>query len=100
MVTTFPSPAVQQALVLATQHLRAGNNPAADAAIAPFFTGGPPRDPLLLNTAGVVRLNQGRLAEAADLFAQAARLEPREAMFLFNQGRALAALALLHSGWH
>ena len=92
MVTTPLSPAVQQALTLATQHLRAGNNLGAEAAIAPFFAGGPPKDPLLLNTAGVVRLNQGRLAEAADLFAQAARLEPREAMFLFNQGRALAAL--------
>ena len=91
MVTTPLSPAVQQALTLATQHLRAGNNLGAEAAIAPFFAGGPPKDPLLLNTAGVVRLNQGRLPEAADLFALATRLEPREPMFPFNQGRALAA---------
>src|SRR3954464_13967107 len=92
MVTTLPSPAVQQALALASQHLRTGNIAGADAAIAPFFAGSPPREPLLLNTAGVVRLNQGRLAEAAELFAQAGHLAPREAMFPFNQGRALAAL--------
>jgi protein O-GlcNAc transferase len=92
MVTTLPSPSIQQALGLASQHLRAGNIAGADAAIAPFFAGGAPAEPLLLNTAGVVRLNQNRLAEAAELFAQAARLSPREAMFPFNQGRALAAL--------
>jgi len=92
MVTTLPSPSVQQALGFASQHLRAGNIAGAEAAIAPFFAGGPPAEPLLLNTAGVVRLNQNRLAEAAELFAQAAHLSPREAMFPFNQGRALAAL--------
>ncbi len=92
MVIPHPAPAVHQALTIASQHLRAGNIAGAEAALAPFFMNGPPADPLLLNTAGVVRLNQGRFEDAAGLFAQAARLSPREAMFPFNQGRALAAL--------
>jgi tetratricopeptide (TPR) repeat protein len=96
MVTTLPglsaNPAVQQALALASRHLQSGNIAGADAVLAPFFIGGLPREPVLLNTAGVVRLNQGRPAEAADLFGHAARLLPREPMFPFNQGRALAAL--------
>ncbi len=92
MVTTFPGPAVQQALTLASQHLRAGNVAGAEAALAPLFVNGPPAEPLLLNAVGIVRLNQGRPADAAGLFAQAARLAPSDAMFPFNQGRALAAL--------
>ncbi|MDB5733404.1 MAG: hypothetical protein JWN16_41 [Alphaproteobacteria bacterium] len=92
MVTTLPSPAVQQALTIASQHLRAGNIAGAEGALAPFFVNGPPAEPLLLNTAGLVKLGQARLAEAAELFVLAARLAPREAMFPFNQGRTLAAL--------
>ena len=89
---TAPSPAVQQALVTATRALQAGNMAVAEMALAPFFIGSLPAHPDLLNLAGTLRMNQGQLAEAVNLFTQAAKAEPRDPVFAFNQGLTLSRL--------
>ena len=89
---TAPSPAVQQALVTATRALQAGNMAVAEMALAPFFIGSLPAHPDLLNLAGTLRMNQGQLAEAVNLFTRAAKAEPRDPVFAFNQGLTLSRL--------
>lgn len=86
------SPAIRQALMTAAQALQAGNLGMADMALAPFFQSGPPANPDLLNTAGTVRMHQGRMADAAMLFAQAAKIVPHDPLYAFNQGLALTRL--------
>lgn len=86
------SPAIRQALMTAAQALQAGNLGMADMALAPFFQAGTPANPDLLNTAGTVRMHQGRVADAAKLFAQAAKMVPRDPLYAFNQGLALTRL--------
>src|SRR3954468_23776664 len=81
MVTRAPSPAVQRVLATATQALQAGNLIAAEMALAPLFSGMLPADPDLLNIAGTLRTNQGRLVDAAALFGRAAAQAPREPSF-------------------
>jgi tetratricopeptide (TPR) repeat protein len=76
----------------AAQALQAGNLGMADMALAPFFQAGTPSNPDLLNTAGTVRMHQGRMADAAKLFAQAAKMVPRDPLYAFNQGLALTRL--------
>jgi tetratricopeptide (TPR) repeat protein len=79
----------------ATRALQAGNLMAAEIALAPLFRGTLPADPDLLNIAGSLRMNQGRLAEAADLFGRAAARAPREPTFSFNLGLTLSRLGRL-----
>lgn len=86
------SSAVRQALAAATQALQGGNLALAEMALAPFFRGLLPAHPDLLNIAGTLRMNQGRLADAAGLFDQAVKAAPREPTFSFNLGLALARL--------
>ena len=88
------SPALRQALMMAAQALQSGNLAMADHALAPFLVSG--TDPDLLNTAGTVRMHQGRLADAAKLFAQAAKAAPRDPLYAFNQGLALSRLGQLN----
>jgi tetratricopeptide (TPR) repeat protein len=95
MVTRAPSPAVQHVLATATQALQAGNLMAAEVALAPLFSGMLPADPDLLNIAGTLRMNQGRLDEAAALFGRAAAKAPREPTFNFNLGLTLSRLGRL-----
>lgn len=93
MSSTALSPALRQALMTAAQALQSGNLAMADMALAPFLVSG--TDPNLLNTAGTVRLHQGRLGEAAQFFAQAVKAAPRDPLYAFNQGLALTRLGRL-----
>src|SRR5688572_29168610 len=88
-------PAARQALTTAIQALQSGNLAMAEMALAPLFVSGIPADPDLLNTAGSLRMNQGRLGEAAELFGQAMKIAPRDALYAFNQGLALTRLGQL-----
>ena len=88
--------AARQALTTAIQALQSGNLAMAEMALAPLFVSGIPADPDLLNTAGSLRMNQGRLGEAAELFAQAMKIAPRDALYAFNQGLALTRLGRLN----
>jgi len=95
MTIRAPSPAVQQVLATATQALQAGNLMAAELALAPLFKGVLPPDADVLNITGTLRMNQGRLAEAAALFERAVAQAPREPTFGFNLGLALSRLGRL-----
>jgi len=64
----------------------------AEIALAPFFRGQMAANPDLLNIAGTLRMNQGRLEEAAGLFHQATKAAPREPVFAFNLGMTLSRL--------
>jgi tetratricopeptide (TPR) repeat protein len=64
----------------------------AEITLAPFFRGQLAATPDLLNIAGTLRMNQGRLDEAAGLFRQAAKAAPREPVFAFNLGMTLSRL--------
>ena len=86
------STAIQHVLATATNALQSGNFSAADAALAPFFNGRLPPSPDLSNIAGTLRMNQGRLGEAAALFDQASKAVPREPIFAFNLGLTLSRL--------
>jgi tetratricopeptide (TPR) repeat protein len=86
MIMPAPSPAIQHMLTTATNALQSGNLMAAEVALAPLFSGRLPANPDLLNLAGTLRMNQGRLSEAAGLFNQAALAAPREPIFAFNLG--------------
>ena len=92
MQPSAPSPALQHAVATATRALQSGNMAAAEMALAPFFVSGLPANPDLLNLAGTLRTNQGRGGEAAALFAQAARLAPRDPLYAFNHGLVLSRL--------
>jgi len=95
MVIRSPSPAVQHVLATATQAVQAGNLMAAEMALAPLFRGASPPHADVLNIAGTLRMNQGRLAEAAALFERAVAQAPREPTFSFNLGLALSRLGRL-----
>ena len=88
MVTVQANPALQQALALANQFLRAGDAQGADSALAPLrdrFGD----DPRLLHLTGLIRMHQQRFAEASDAFARARAANPREAVLAFSHGTAL-----------
>jgi Flp pilus assembly protein TadD len=87
-----PHPAVQQVLTRAGQFLQINDVAGAERALAPLFGVGLTSDPDVLNMAGLIRLIQGRFEEAVRLFTQAKDVVPREALFHFNLGRALAGL--------
>ena len=92
MVTRAPSTAIQQLLATATRALQTGNLMAAEMALAPFFSRQVPASPDLLNIAGTLRMTQGRLGEAADLFNLAVKAVPHEPTFTFNLGLTLSRL--------
>ena len=95
MLRQPPSPVVQRVLVTATQALRTGNLMAAEMALAPFFQGLVPAHPDVLNLAGTLRTNQGRLADAAALFQQAVERSPKDPSLCFNLGMTLSRLGRL-----
>jgi len=81
MTAPSPSPAIQDVLARTSHALQKGDLTAAELALAPFFSGKMPANPDLLNIAGTLRMNQGRLGEAAALFDQAATAAPGEPIF-------------------
>jgi len=87
-----PSAAIQHVLATATNALQRGDLMGAEIALAPFFRGQMAANPDLLNIAGTLRMNQGRLEEAAGLFHQATKAAPREPIFAFNLGMTLSRL--------
>lgn len=86
------SAAIQHVLKTATNALQNGDFLAAERILAPFFSGGMRGSPDLLNLAGTLRMNQGRLGDAANLFSQAATAAPHDPTFAFNLGLTLARL--------
>ena len=92
MVMPAPSAAVQQIMMTATQALQAGNLAGAELALAPFFSGKVQANLDLLNIAGTLRMNQGRLEEAAQLFGHAVKAAPTDPTLLFNLGMTLSRL--------
>jgi tetratricopeptide (TPR) repeat protein len=92
MITPASSSNIQHVLAAATKALQTGNLTAAEIALVPFFGGRLPPTPELLNIAGTLRMHQGRLGEAANLFSQAANAVPREPTFSFNLGLTLSRL--------
>jgi len=94
-MTPIPSPTLQQVLATATNALQTGNLMAAEIALAPLLSGKWNGNPDLLNLAGTLRMHQGRLDEAANHFARAAKAAPREPTFAFNLGLTLSRLGRL-----
>ena len=92
MSVPTPSAAIQQVLAMATHALQSGNLVAAEMALAPFFSGRLPPNLDLLNTAGTLRMNQGRLVEAAGFFGRAAETAPTDPTLQFNSGLTLSRL--------
>ena len=86
------SAAIPHVLKTATNALQRGDLLAAESILAPFLSGGMPGSPDLLNLAATLRMNQGRLADAANLFSQAATAAPHEPTFAFNLGLVLSRL--------
>src|SRR5471032_104836 len=92
MIAPASFTASQQARAAATNALQSGNLMAAELALVPFFSGKLPPHADLMNIAGTLRMSQGRLGEAVDLFTKAATAAPREPIFAFNLGLALSRL--------
>jgi len=88
MFVNIPNPG--QSLALGWQLLRAGNVAAADEAVRPLLAQGISDE--LAPLIGAIRLQQGRLSEAAPMFERARALHPREVRFAFLHGKALAGL--------
>jgi uncharacterized protein (TIGR02466 family) len=89
---TLSTPSIQHVLATAAKALQNGNLLVAESILAPFFKGEMPASADLLNIAGTLRMNQGRLGDAARLFESAAVAAPREPTFAFNLGLALSRL--------
>jgi tetratricopeptide (TPR) repeat protein len=98
MTKPHPSAAIQAVLTTAANALQTGNLMGAEIALAPVFSGRLPANPDLLNIAGTLRMNQGRLDEAAALFGQAATAAPREPIFSYNLGLTLSRLGRTEQG--
>jgi len=86
------STAIQRVLTAAANALKAGNLMNAEIALAPVFKGELLPNPDILNIAGTLRMNQGRLDEAAALFNEATIAAPSDPIFSYNLGLALSRL--------
>lgn len=75
---------------MAWQFLQAGKPAAADEILRPLLALGVSDD--LAPLVGAIRLQQGRLSEAAPLLERARKLHPREVRFAFLHGTTLAGL--------
>jgi tetratricopeptide (TPR) repeat protein len=83
---------VEQAVALTRQLLQQGDMAGAERVLAPLFTRGLAGDPAVLQLAGLIRLQQGRLPEAEAIFAQGRVIDPRDAMLAYYHGAALSGL--------
>jgi len=84
------TPNLHPSIALAWQHLQAGRLAAAEETVRPLLAGGIHDD--LVPLVGAIRLQQGRVAEAAPMFERSRALHPREVRFAFLHGSALAAM--------
>ena len=84
------APGLNQAQALALQLLQNGNPGAAEDVIRPLLLAGMTND--LVPVLAMIRLQQQRFPEAAQLFERARALHPREARFAFLHGAALAGM--------
>lgn len=82
------SPAVQQALMVANQHLQRRDIAAAQAVLLPFA--GANAHPEVLGTIGAIQLYQGQFAKAEQVLSVARGGAPRDPMLACNLARALA----------
>jgi tetratricopeptide (TPR) repeat protein len=85
---------VNPSIILGWQLLERGDAAGAELAVQPLLLGGHLTDelaPLL----GAIRLQQGRHADAAPLFARSRASAPREARFAYLHGMALAGMGRL-----
>ena len=83
---------LQQVLELAARHLQQGDLAGAEQLVAPHMGRGMASDPAALHLMGAVRLHQGRFAEAEQLLAHARSGDPRNALYAYGHGGALARL--------
>ena len=95
MVTTRLSPQNQSAVALAQQFLQRGDPAGAELALTPLFSRGLGSDPGVLHLTGVIRLQQGRFAEATGLLARARAADPRQPHFALTHGIALGRQGLM-----
>src|SRR3954470_21176947 len=81
---------IRRSAALGWQLFHAGNLAAADALVRPWLAqnGNDELVPLI----GAIRLQQGRFAEAATMFARARALDPAQGRFAFLHGTALAGM--------
>jgi tetratricopeptide (TPR) repeat protein len=82
-----------QAQALAWQMLQKGNPGAAEEIIRPLLMRGLTDD--LVPTLAMIRLQQGRFPEAAQLFERARAVYPRDGRFAFLHGAALGEMGQL-----
>ena len=87
---TAPLREIRKSAALGWQFFQAGKLAAADEVVRPWLShsGNDELVPLI----GAIRMEQGRLSEAAPMFERARALDPREARFAFLHGTALAGL--------
>ncbi|HMH65688.1 MAG TPA: tetratricopeptide repeat protein, partial [Rhizomicrobium sp.] len=87
------APGLNQAQALALQLLQNGNPGAAEDVLRPLLIHGLTDD--LVPMLGMIRLQQGRFPEAAQMFERARASQPRDARFAFLHGAALAGMGQL-----
>jgi tetratricopeptide (TPR) repeat protein len=81
----------EQASAEARQLLQQGDLAGAERVLAPLFPRGLAGHPAVLELAGLIRLSQGRMAEAEKIFAQGRIIAPDNAMLAYYHGAALSA---------
>ena len=90
MTTGNSAPGLNQAQTLALQLLQNGNPAAAEEVLRPLLVYGMKDE--LVPMLGMIRLQQERFPEAAQMFERARVLYPREARFAFLHGAALTGM--------
>ena len=82
---------IEQAVAQAQQFLQQGDLTGAERMLAPLFARGLAGHPAVLGLAGLIRLQQGRMAEAETILAQARILAPDDGMLAYYHGASLSA---------
>jgi len=83
---------VEQAVATARQSLEQGDLAGAERVLAPLFQQGLANHPAVLLLAGLIRLQQGHMAQAEAIFAQGRVVAADDAVMAYYHGASLAAL--------
>lgn len=83
---------LQQVLEQAARRLGQGDVAGAEQLLAPHMARGTASDPAVLHLMGAVRLHQNRFAEAEAMLAGARAGDPRNPLYAYGHGGALARL--------